>query len=55
MKRLEQAPDQNDFVDYAHMGGWWEWVLKTKKGSTADEYDYMASMGLGDTEQFATQ
>ena len=47
MKRLEQVPDQTDWQEYEHMGGWWEWVIKTKQNATTDEYDYMASMGLG--------
>ena len=47
MKRLAGGADAEEYQEYKHMGGWWEWQIYVRKNTGNQEHDYMPSFGFG--------
>ena len=47
MKRIAAAAEVEEYIPYAHMGGWWEWQIFVRKNIGNMEHDYMPTFGLG--------
>lgn len=47
MKRLAAANEPEEYNEYKHNGGWWEWQIYVRKSTGNQEHDYMPSFGFG--------